>query len=437
MNTSADTWKLQIRNYHQRAEMTPLQTLIVSLLGFVFFTGVPGNILIILVYSRKRSKSSVHVLILALAATDLLVCLVLPLIVYDVLALNRSRPICLLKHYTSAFGVHLSFALSGVISLDRFMAISRPHQRLKVSHAKIIVIICFIVAGITTVPTFITADIMNVLVTPSFSFSVCNVEPTGTFEKVIVLLTYFFTISICIIVGGLYFKLYRIIRNRAKIRTQSNIVRIQIQERSGNRNRADQNNATANITIQTISGSSKTLQSDHGHALSSTSNEGASSSQQPPQIQRQRIGAEGAFQARTNLMLIIVTCVLFISWIPPAVIGIKSILWWKNPQEKLLHMTEKEKWTNVLFQMFFSINHTANAIVYWTVNKHFRQDTLNLLRKIERRIRGRWSKLNMWHWHQAVHSQFCTRSCCYYIHVSTRYIKMYWFMLKRYIHDCA
>ena len=149
-------------------------------------------------------------------------------------------------------------------------------------------------------------------------------------------------------------------------------------------NRADQNNATANITIQTISGSSKTLQSDHGHALSSTSNEGASSSQQPIQIQRQRIGAEGAFQIWTTLMFIIVTCGLFISWIPPAATGIKSILSWKNPQEKLMHMTEKEKWTNALFQMFFSINHTANAIVYWTVNKHFRQGTLNLLRKMER-----------------------------------------------------
>ena len=39
--------KKKKRTYHQRAKMTPLQTLMVSLLGFIFFTGIPGNILII------------------------------------------------------------------------------------------------------------------------------------------------------------------------------------------------------------------------------------------------------------------------------------------------------------------------------------------------------------------------------------------------------
>ena len=233
--------------------MTPIQAWIASLLGFVIFTGIPGNILIMLVYLKKTSKSSAHVLILALASTDLFVCLVLPLIIYDMFnAVDGNKSVCLLKHYTSAFGVHLSFVLSGVIAFDRFMAVSRPHNRLNIRYAKVVVIACLVVAGILTIPTFIVTDMMNVSIAPYFSFRICNSEPIDEFQKVITLLKYIFMLCICLFVCVLYVQLYRIIRSRAKVRAaQSNGIRNL--GKSSNGTGIYQDNTTSGTAVYTIS----------------------------------------------------------------------------------------------------------------------------------------------------------------------------------------
>ena len=377
--------------------MTPVQAWIASLLGLVSFTGIPGNILIILVYLKKATKSSAHVLILALASTDLFVCLVLPLIIYDVFnAVDGSRAVCLLKHYTSGFGVHLSFVLSGVIAFDRFMAVSRPHNRLNIRYAKVVVIGCLVVAGILTIPTFIITDMINVSIAPKVSFSVCNSEPTDKFQKVITLLKYIFMLCICLFVGVLYLQLYRIIRSRAKVRAaQSNGIRSQ--GKSSNGMDIYQDNTTSGTAVyaiprqtdnENISNANDSLQQQQQqqqHKQQQEQQHQQEEQQKQQQLQQQqqkRVTSDDKLRNRTTFMLIIVTSIMFISWIPPAVIGIGSTFWWDNPQEKLLQMTEKEKWTNVLFQMFFSINHAANAVVYGAVNKHFRHDSFNVLREM-------------------------------------------------------
>ena len=104
------------------------------------------------------------------------------------------------------------------------------------------------------------------------------------------------------------------------------------------------------------------------------------SNQQQPTIKRNIV------RNRTNLMLITVTSVMFMSWIPPAFIGVSSIFWWDDPQQKLLHMGHQERLTSILFQMLFCINHGANVIVYGAINKHFRKDCTKVLQKLARTL---------------------------------------------------
>ena len=156
-----------------------LQVCIVSLLSLVVIIGVPGNVLIILVYAGKRKKSTAHMLILALAFTDLFVCFVLPVIIYDFLTgVNGSIEVCLVKHYASGLSVHLSFVLSGVIALDRFFVISQPHRHvLKVTHVKKVVFVCLLLSGIITIPTFVNTGMLKVQVSPEYTFTDCSSEP--------------------------------------------------------------------------------------------------------------------------------------------------------------------------------------------------------------------------------------------------------------------
>ena len=362
--------------------MTPLQACIVSLLTLVIVVGILGNILIIIIYARKTNRSSANIFIIALAVTDLFVCLVLPTIIYDVLnAVNGNKYVCLIKHYTSAFGVHLAFVLCGLIALDRFWAVSRPHRRLlNVGNSKIIVCLSLVASGILTIPQFIIVDMLKVQL-PNYSFYICNVEPSGVFQKTINLFKYFTILSICFMVCGLYFKLYRIIKSRAKVGglvTRPNLRHVDSDITTGE---THANSISKNVIINSDFGKSSGEGSGHSADVGNSRNEGNSVQHGPP-LPKRRSHIDAVLRNRTTRMLIVVTSVMCISWIPPAVIGIVTTFIWENPQQRLLLMGDREKWTTVLFQMFFSINHASNAIIYGAINKNFRQDTLALFRKL-------------------------------------------------------
>ncbi|XP_072030703.1 uncharacterized protein [Amphiura filiformis] len=248
------------------------------------------------------------------------------------------------------------------------MAVSRPHQRLlNVVNAKIVVFLSLFVSVLLTVPQFVIVDMLKVQL-PDYSFNICNPEPTGLLQKIISVLKYLLMLCICFTVFILYYKLYRIIRNRRRIGAG-----IGAQHENPNIVRAvDTDDTTAATMVNSISKSPNEL----GHNVDEINPVQDGSSRE------QRGYTDNNLRNRTTRMLIVVTSVMFISWIPPAVLGIASTFQWESPQQRMFYISEREKWTTVLFQMFFSINHAANAIVYCAINKHFRQDMWSVLRKL-------------------------------------------------------
>lgn len=375
--------------------MLASQAWIISILSIVLIIGVPGNSLIIAVYASKPRKSSAHIFILALAAVDLFVCLTFPSIIYDVMNYKDSNEVvCLMLHYTSAYGVHLAFILNGIIAVNRFLVVSRPRQHLPLLNGKgsiILILISCVISLILTIPTFVNTGVLNIQIY-TLNLHICNTEPSTFPQKIIVFLKYIFMIGVECLVGIAYFKLYRSIRYLGRV----GVAPAEAPTTSTNRTNPGDNENTTRVTIAVttsqngphdgrIPGSDdSTIRSTQRVAIISGNGiVGESpdarmdhSNQQQPTIKRNIV------RNRTNLMLITVTSVMFMSWIPPAFIGISSIFWWDDPQQKLLHMGRQERQISVLFQMLFCINHGANVIVYVAINKHFRKDCTKVLHKL-------------------------------------------------------
>ncbi|XP_038068551.1 D(2) dopamine receptor A-like [Patiria miniata] len=104
-------------------------TLFVRAVVFVF--GVPGNCLILRVYWTKVRKTSTHVLIMALASTDLYVCLILSISIVG-LALKcggNGGDFSMLITTLWDIGIFASFGITAAIAVDRYDCICRPQRR--------------------------------------------------------------------------------------------------------------------------------------------------------------------------------------------------------------------------------------------------------------------------------------------------------------------
>ena len=357
------------------------QIFIVSLLTIVTVIGIPGNSLIIAVYANKPRKTSAHIFILALGFTDLFVCTILPTLMYTVIhAFNGNRALCLFQHYSSAYGVHLSFILSGIIAIDRYLMVSQPSKRkITAGNAKLTVMLALIVSCIMTVPTVIITDIID-LKYYTFTFRSCNSDPRSAVEKAITMIKFVLMLSIVFTVGILYVKLYRIVKqSRVRVHDANGLQQVQQQVQQDD---TTLNTLSVRIQQAPIPGAAAERGTDTDSDPTSTDDRPPGSSigttNRLATHQQQRSGLRN----RTTLMLLVVTSVMFLSWIPPTVIGISSIIKWDGPQQSFLLMTNGERMTSIFFQMLFSVNHGANAIIYGAVNKHFRQDCYALLRKL-------------------------------------------------------
>ncbi|XP_038068547.1 D(2) dopamine receptor A-like [Patiria miniata] len=97
----------------------------------VFVIGVPGNCLILRVYWTKARKTSTHILIMALASTDLYVCLILSISIVG-LALEcggNGEDFSMLIRTFWYIGIVASFCITAAIAVDRYDCICRPQRR--------------------------------------------------------------------------------------------------------------------------------------------------------------------------------------------------------------------------------------------------------------------------------------------------------------------
>ena len=191
--------------------------ILMTFLSVIFLVGVPGNLLIIIVYWRKPHKTSVHVLITGLAFADFFACLLRPVsMVYWIMDssgpsgfggkdnnMNITKSVYVLSNFQT---ISSSLFLTAAIAFDRYDAVCRPHNRLLTAHrARIIVKVCISLSFLLSIPVasliFVWRRNPNVWVT--------------IFATVIPCVTYGSVLLVSII---LYGKLFCTIRTRAKVR---------------------------------------------------------------------------------------------------------------------------------------------------------------------------------------------------------------------------
>ena len=99
------------------------------LLGTIITIGIPGNILILLVYGRKPGKTNNHLLVMALAFIDLFACVVnLPLIIAS--APQRVEALCRFQMTVTRMAAYASLLIGTFVALDRYFSVSQPHRRI-------------------------------------------------------------------------------------------------------------------------------------------------------------------------------------------------------------------------------------------------------------------------------------------------------------------
>ena len=125
---------------------------ILSFLGVISIVGIIGNLLVAIVYWRKKDKQTSTFFILVLALSDLAVCSILvPLTAYMEIILfdTKSRMLCKLYFFLTTTVVPNSSLIMSAIALDRYFCICMVNRVIMtLPRAKNLVLILFITSGL-------------------------------------------------------------------------------------------------------------------------------------------------------------------------------------------------------------------------------------------------------------------------------------------------
>ena len=113
----------------------------------IIILGIPGNILIIWVYSAKKLRGSASTFIIALAVSDLIVCIIHPLIIFRNMPLgdevaDKNEFLCRFPPTLTFFLGLTSTFITSAIAIDRYFAVCKPLKRIMTS--KRVVVLCWL-----------------------------------------------------------------------------------------------------------------------------------------------------------------------------------------------------------------------------------------------------------------------------------------------------
>ncbi|XP_033636275.1 cholecystokinin receptor type A-like [Asterias rubens] len=186
-----------------------------SVIGIV---GIPGNCLIIFVYSKKRLTMSPHVFIFGLAITDLGSCLFTPAIIFQRLASYESDFLCRSVTFVNFVSVYLSAFLSTSIVVDRYLAICRPLLRwMTVRRAQIVVACCVLSSVVVSIPVFVSYKMVS-FKTDSKPQRACTFDNDYSFfQALMLILLYTVSIATLCVTVIMFWKMWKAVRKRMEI----------------------------------------------------------------------------------------------------------------------------------------------------------------------------------------------------------------------------
>lgn len=176
--------------------------------SLLFIIGLPGNILVFFVYSKKTRKNSTTVFILVLALFDLINCTVtLPTEI--VMLLNpfvfHIGPVCKMSRFTTYTCNSSAAVILAAIAVDRYKRVCKPHgEQITLKRARYMTGVAFIMAVSFTWPSLVIYGprTINVLTeNKNISLKVCEIDD-GYVVTVYPLVYYSY---MCFSTCGIYF----------------------------------------------------------------------------------------------------------------------------------------------------------------------------------------------------------------------------------------
>ncbi|XP_072048080.1 uncharacterized protein [Amphiura filiformis] len=349
----------------------------------IFIIGVPGNIIILLVYGGKRPKLSSHIFIIGLAFADLFISSVRPIAIFN----WKHDILCQITLTSSYIAMFSSIFLTTSIACDRYLAVCTK-RKLTTFKAMIIVSGCIFIAILISGVSFTTFGLVE---NPGQSSKTCGITESKSwalqFQVMLFSISFISSLGIIIV---LYVLIYRVVRRQAKIQASW----------TSTSNRQ----ATGNLSVISPSCTSAVSDASVVPGRDSSSNSCGTVSNYPDGLQRGSSSQEllppvaravqqshesrakkskpgPKAQNRTTKMMFLTTAVYFVSWIPGIVLRFVPDSTYEELQKR------NPAWQALLIVPHYLvlINHAVNPFIYSFVNRRFREDCHKVFARLRRK----------------------------------------------------
>eukprot|EP00057_Strongylocentrotus_purpuratus_P006558 XP_011661032.1 PREDICTED: uncharacterized protein LOC105436783 [Strongylocentrotus purpuratus] len=186
-------------------------------LQFIF--GIPGNVLIIVVYMRKKRKISTDILIISQGIIDLVASLLAPINILKSISDRLTiRVICRITLFGNNSLAFASLFLTAAIAFDRFFFVCRPYgKRTSNKRALCLAVACWVLGSSLTCTKLIFVE----AVPSTNGQKTCLVIDTlHIFDKLEAWLKTSGFVLALVVSSVMYGKIYQTIRHQAKIHAQ-------------------------------------------------------------------------------------------------------------------------------------------------------------------------------------------------------------------------
>ncbi|XP_038061028.1 5-hydroxytryptamine receptor 1A-like [Patiria miniata] len=373
--------------------------------AFMLIFGTVGNSLILSVYRRKLQKTSTHILIMGLAGVDLGVCLMRIRNLAKFAYVLSGKPIPDIVEYPfvllDVILLGCSSLLMGIIALDRYDSVCRPHRRIfNKLRAKLAILASLVFMLALALPNFMTKN-----------------NPTVNIQRYTLVLQVIDYVIPLLMVIVCYGRVYIAIRRQARVgwvgsgrvgRKVRNLSAISpnIHFRVDEVDRHEMKVTSFCNELQLNDGAStsanqQTTRESQGPAREVSRKKATKSTnrltfsvkshdqkwadkpiapkrirwREPPSSILPPMRASG--QKKVTRMLFITSVVFLLAWLP----------YWVYVAIELFRQDGGKLDDGVLpalavVSMFIPLNSTVNPIIYGLANRGFRQDCKNLFKKL-------------------------------------------------------
>ena len=417
----------------------------------IMVIGIPGNLLIILVYSSKQIKLSAHVLIIGLGVSDFIVCLTRCLSVFNnVPELTKYKDdsviLCKIQYFLKFWSIFSSVFLTTCIAVDRYFVICKPFGHVMTFRsAKLALAICMTLSFIFSLPPLVLFGLSD-----HGDVTKCSIKKLENDAGVYIISGTLLIVGSLspVLIVCLYLKMAWTMGRRNRVSAVA-AVSSSVQMQNITRGHAFNFNISVNsapprlvpedcevwvITTdwskvaammnhdqKTLSSNKTDCKHKREKILTETHSEGASpgaSTQknnlskgkhsdkrqekyhvtfQPLQNERKAVANQHIrnVSAKLTKMLLVIVSVFIATWAPSMITTI--ILPWER-----LNVIKTSRYGVYMVIIFtsklFLINHAINPVVYGLLNQRFRIDAVAVMKRCFS-LRNNWYSLCTWHFY--------------------------------------